>query len=303
MRSFNGEPHVGNEMRVVVRRDRRESRKSVSSTSSISRCSTPTGQSSDIFLHGVDITERKRAKKRYGRARVLRAIFDASRDGILVEDDERIAYVNTAYARLSATRFDELKGTHISAVVFAPTGTHVGLREATRARARPRRPCKNKGSRKDGEALDLEASFSNLKGRGQSVFTTMVARHRRAQAREEALMQRREQVPSLDGASLAAYTLMTCAGSLRDELEVLRDARLHAKNCLRLNVKDLLTAVDLAADPIRFDELQGCKTLLTERWLRAKTGRSSRWKSRHDGLGRRVQSIARHQQRKQAESS
>jgi PAS domain S-box-containing protein len=41
---------------------------------------------------------------------------------------------------------------------------------------------------------------------------------------------------------------------------------------LRLNVKDLIPAKDLAAAPIRFDELQAGKTLLIERWLRRKDG-------------------------------
>ena len=41
---------------------------------------------------------------------------------------------------------------------------------------------------------------------------------------------------------------------------------------LRLNVKDLVTAADLAADPIRFDELRAGGTLLSERRLLRKDG-------------------------------
>ena len=45
-----------------------------------------------------------------------------------------------------------------------------------------------------------------------------------------------------------------------------------SEELLRLNVRDLMPAEDLAADPIRFDELRAGKTLLKERRLRRKDG-------------------------------
>ncbi|MBA2705140.1 MAG: PAS domain S-box protein [Blastocatellia bacterium] len=45
-----------------------------------------------------------------------------------------------------------------------------------------------------------------------------------------------------------------------------------SEELLRLNVKDLIPAADLAVDPIRFDELRAGKTILRERRLRRKDG-------------------------------
>jgi PAS domain-containing protein len=46
-----------------------------------------------------EITEQKRAQKKLRESEEwLKALLDASRDGILVEDDGIIAYVNRAYA-------------------------------------------------------------------------------------------------------------------------------------------------------------------------------------------------------------
>ena len=45
-----------------------------------------------------------------------------------------------------------------------------------------------------------------------------------------------------------------------------------AEELLRLNVKDLIPAEDLAVDPIRFDELRAGKTILKERRLRRRDG-------------------------------
>jgi PAS domain S-box-containing protein len=45
-----------------------------------------------------------------------------------------------------------------------------------------------------------------------------------------------------------------------------------SEELMRLNVSDLTPAEDLAADPIRYDELRAGKTLLTERRLRRKDG-------------------------------
>ncbi|MCA1603595.1 MAG: PAS domain S-box protein, partial [Acidobacteria bacterium] len=63
--------------------------------------------------------ERKRAEEKLNASEErLRTIFEASRDGILVEDDERIVYVNQSYTHLFGYEDpEELIGKHVSSVI------------------------------------------------------------------------------------------------------------------------------------------------------------------------------------------
>ncbi|MCA1634744.1 MAG: PAS domain S-box protein [Acidobacteria bacterium] len=124
-----------------------------------------------------DITERKLAEDALRESEEwLRAIFEASRDGIIVEDDERIAYVNHAYARLFGYEDpDELKGKHISAVLSAAAEERLldyGKRRM-RGEAAPT-VYEFKGKRRDGQMIDLEASVSISNVGGKAYITTAV---------------------------------------------------------------------------------------------------------------------------------
>ncbi len=65
--------------------------------------------------------ERKRAEEELNSSEErLRTIFEASRDGILVEDDERIIYVNHSYTQMLGYETpEELIGKHVSSVISA----------------------------------------------------------------------------------------------------------------------------------------------------------------------------------------
>jgi PAS domain S-box-containing protein len=271
-----GEPHVGKEMPIVVRHEPDGEPQERFLDFVYQPMFDADGSVSGIFVHGVDITERKRAEEALRKSEEwLRAIFDASRDGILVEDDERIAYVNSAYARLFGYEDSEkLKGTHISAVVSAPDKERMldyGKRRA-RGEAAPT-VYEFKGRRRNGDALDIEASVSISKVAGKAYITTMVRDISERKRAEEALKQSESNYRLLmEQASDGIHTYDLHGNFIETNSKLCEMLGYTREEMLRLNVRDLLSAADLAAAPIRFDELQAGKTLLTERWLRRKDG-------------------------------
>ena len=106
----------------------------------------------------------------------LRAIFAASRDGILVEKNEQIVYVNDAYAHLFGYEdAQELIGRHVSVVISDEDVTR--LLEFGRQRERNELATsiyEFKGKRKDETHVDVEASVSTSSIAGHSYITTMV---------------------------------------------------------------------------------------------------------------------------------
>lgn len=118
--------------------------------------------------------ERKRSEEALRESEEwLRAIFAASRDGILVEDNERIVYVNKSYADLFGyDKTEELIGQHISVVIS--TEDVERLLEFGRQRSEgglPEAVYEFKGKRKDGASVDLEASVSTSQ-RSEGVLTS-----------------------------------------------------------------------------------------------------------------------------------
>jgi PAS domain-containing protein len=76
------------------------------------------GRRAILSIHR-DITERKKVEQQLEEQRaLLSSIFEASRNGILLEDEHQtIAYVNTAYARIFGyDRPEELIGRPVSVV-------------------------------------------------------------------------------------------------------------------------------------------------------------------------------------------
>jgi PAS domain S-box-containing protein len=111
----------------------------------------------------TNITQRKRAEEEIRSNREwLSVVFDASRDGIAVEQDEKIVFCNRAFARLfGCERPDELMWKHISTVQSPKDNER--LLEFTRKRLRGE-PTPSvyefQGIRKDGSEVALEASVS-----------------------------------------------------------------------------------------------------------------------------------------------
>ena len=136
-----------------------------------------TGQVRGFNAFVQDITERKQSEEALRKSEEwLRAIFDASRDGILVEDGERITYVNKSYTHLLGyERPEELTGKHVSTVISSEDVDR--MLELGRKRARGESftsVYEFKGKRKDETLIDVEASVSTSIVAGRTYITTMV---------------------------------------------------------------------------------------------------------------------------------
>jgi len=124
-----------------------------------------------------DITERKRAEEELNASEErLRTIFEASRDGILVEDDERIVYVNQSYTHLFGYEApEELIGKHVSTVISSEDTERLLKFGKSRVRGKlPASVYEFKGKRKDGTLIEVEASVSASNVTGHSYITTIV---------------------------------------------------------------------------------------------------------------------------------
>ncbi len=140
----------------------------------------------------LDITERKRTEERLKQSEQwLRTIFETSHEGILVEDDERIHYVNKSYARMFGYDDpEELIGQHIS-VVIAPEDKERLLEFGTsRLRGEPS-PAEYefKGKRKDGSQFDVEASVAASQIADSNYITTMIRDITERKQADEALRE------------------------------------------------------------------------------------------------------------------
>jgi PAS domain S-box-containing protein len=137
-----------------------------------------------------DITERKSIQERQKQSEQwLRTIFEASHEGILVEENERIHYVNKSYLHMFGyDDLEELIGQHIS-VVIAPEDA-ARLLEFGRSRVRGEQPPSEyefKGRRKDGSTVDVEASVSASNVGDSNYITTMIRDITERKAAEEAI--------------------------------------------------------------------------------------------------------------------
>ncbi|MFB3852558.1 MAG: ATP-binding protein [Vicinamibacterales bacterium] len=115
------------------------------------------------------------AALRESKAR-LDAVFEASRDGIIVEEDERIVYANRAYSELYGYDSPEqLLGRHVSEVQ-APEDNERMLEFGRRRLAGETAPAlyEFKGRKRDGTLIDLEASVSLSVSGGKTRIVTVV---------------------------------------------------------------------------------------------------------------------------------
>jgi len=141
--------------------------------------------------------ERKRAEEKLNASEErLRTIFESSRDGILVEDDERIVYVNQSYTALFGYEApEELIGKHLSSVISAEDTERLLAFGKSRLRGKlPASVYEFKGKRKDGTLLEVEASASASTVAGHSYITSIVRDITERKRAEAELKQINEQL-------------------------------------------------------------------------------------------------------------
>lgn len=141
--------------------------------------------------------ERKLTEQRISQSEEqLRAIFEASRDGILVENEEHIVYVNSSYARLFGYEKPEnLVGTHI-AVLMSPEDRKRMLEFGRRRLRGEQAPAtyEFRGRRQDGVLIDLEASVSTHTVTGRAFITTTIRDIGERKRAEAALRQANDEL-------------------------------------------------------------------------------------------------------------
>jgi PAS domain S-box-containing protein len=219
--------------------------------------------------------ERKLDEQRVSQSEEqLRAIFEASRDGILVESSEHIVYVNNSYARLLRYDPEELIGAHVSIVTPSEDGEM--MLEFGRRRLRGEQAPTTyefRGRRKDGVLIDLEASVSTHAVAGRTFITTTIRDIAERKRVNEALKQSESKYRLLmEQASDGIHTYDSSGTFIETNSKLCNMLGYPREEMLRLNVKDLIQPEELTSAPIRFDELRAGQTLLTERLLRRKNG-------------------------------
>ncbi len=162
------------------------------------------GRRAILSIHR-DITERKKVEQQLEEQRaLLSSIFEASRDGILLEDEhEMIAYVNTAYAHIFGyDRPEELIGRPVSVVQSEKDDQRMRDYARKRLRGEPAPSLYEfTGVRKDGTSINLEVSVAVAElGARKYIISVLrdVGERKRAEAERKRLEQQLYQAQKLE---------------------------------------------------------------------------------------------------------
>ncbi|MFQ6115435.1 MAG: PAS domain S-box protein, partial [bacterium] len=151
-----------------------------------------------VFIH--DITESRRTEEELQQSKAwLGSIFNASRDGIVVEDNEHIVYANKAFVQLYGyDKLEELLGKHVS-VVQASADNEQMLEYGKRRLRGETAPSvyEFKGRRKDGSVIELEASVSVAEIAGKKHIISIIRDITERKRAEMALRQSEERFRTL----------------------------------------------------------------------------------------------------------
>lgn len=148
----------------------------------------------------LDISDRKRAEESLQQSQAwLDAIFDASRDGIVVEENDHVVYANKALANLYGYGSqEEMIGKHVSA--FRTPDENQRLLDFARQRiAGEDAPTvyEFKGIRKDSSLFDAEVSVSSFQSDGKTFIVSTLRDITKRSLAESALRESDEKFHQL----------------------------------------------------------------------------------------------------------
>ncbi|HXG38580.1 MAG TPA: PAS domain S-box protein [Bacteroidota bacterium] len=153
-----------------------------------------------------DIDERKKAEEELERSRaLLSSIFEASRDGIILEDEHGdILYANSSFARIYGYESpEELIGKQVSLVQSPQDNERMKEYSRKRLRGEPAPVLYEfQGVRKDGSLVDLEVSVSVTESGSRKQILSVVrdiTERKMAERERELLKQQLIQSQKLEG--------------------------------------------------------------------------------------------------------
>jgi two-component system, cell cycle sensor histidine kinase and response regulator CckA len=141
---------------------------------------------------GREVIERQRAVEALKQSEGwLTAIFESSRDGIMVEENELIVYANMPYAQLFGYgALKDLLGKHVSVVQERDRDDRMLDYGKKRLRGESAPSVYEfKGKRKDDRFVDIEASVSTFSAAGKSYILTVARDITARQMADEALRE------------------------------------------------------------------------------------------------------------------
>ncbi|GEM_PF-4849823 len=155
-----------------------------------------------VSLLGItrDGTERKHVEEDLQKSyEWLNSIFEASRDGIIAEENELIVYANRAFARLYGyDNPEQLIGKYISTVQSDEDNERMLDFGRKRSRGEPvPLQYEFKGKRKDGSLVDCEISISHASIGGKQLIIGVIRNITERKQAEEALRVSEEQYKAL----------------------------------------------------------------------------------------------------------
>ena len=224
----------------------------------------------------AEAIERKQAEEEIHKSRIwLEAIFEASRDGVVVEEDEIIVYANRANASLLGYDSpDELIGKHLS-LLISPEDTPRMLdygRRRLRGEAAPV-IYEFKGARKDGSLIDLEAAVSAFNVGVKSYIVTTARDITERKRAERWLRAAEEKYRSMIQNAVYGIYLSSPEGRFIEVNPAL-------VSMLGYHSAEELMALDITRDI--FLDKEECKRFLRQREAESFEGIEVGWKRKND---------------------
>ncbi len=279
-----GKPHVGRGRRILIRREPAGESEERFLDFVYQPMFDADGSVTDIFVHGADITEHKRAEDSLQKLsdRLERQLhtFDTVASSVpdfiyMFDLRGRFTYINKALLDLWQKSFEQAVGKNFYDLDYPPELAE-RLQRQIQEVITTRRPLKD------------ETPYTSAFGTRayEYIFVPLVAADGAVEAvagvtrditerkhAEEALRESESKYRLLlEQASDGIHTYDLRGDFIETNPKLCEMLGYTREELLRLNVEDIVPPEDLAVTPVRFDALRAGQSLLTERRLRRKDG-------------------------------